>query len=341
MRRMLVMVVGATLAVSAVGARGQDAAKASDTDEVGELAAANDLELKGKTPFHLGMTFQLYDLEAKPKETGSFETWWAAPGSWRNVVHLAGLNEDGSAPEGADAALVRDSYLVRQLLESAVHPVPKVQAAEEMTTRTLKFGKIQLDCTGPKASALQAMNAQAATLCVVPQTTDLLILQGLGGKEILVRPRTGKFHDTYVALELRVGYLGRDAITGKLSIMQDFDPATSEVKLPPPASEAALPSGEAGHIPAQVMAGRRVHFVQPEYPDMAKIQHLSGVVLLGAVIGTDGAIQKLAAIASTDALFTDAAMKAVRQWKYSPYLLNGEPTEVDTTITVNFALRQY
>jgi len=87
------------------------------------------------------MTFQLYDLKGMVAETGSFETWWAAPGSERTVVHLDGLNEDGSAPAGADAVLVRDSYLVRQLLESAVHPVPKMQAAEEMTTRKLKYGK--------------------------------------------------------------------------------------------------------------------------------------------------------------------------------------------------------
>jgi periplasmic protein TonB len=44
-------------------------------------------------------------------------------------------------------------------------------------------------------------------------------------------------------------------------------------------------------------------------------------------------------IASTDPVFIDAAMQSVKQWKYSPYLLNGEPTEIDTSITVNFGIR--
>ncbi len=334
MRWMRAVSVGLVLSGFAAGALAQGDAQAASADAWGKLLAANNLDLKGNTPFHLGMTFQLYDLKGKAAETGSFETWWAAPGSERTVVHLAGLNEDGSAPAGADAVLVRDSYLVRQLLASAVHPVPQLKATEEMTTGHLKLGKTQLDCTGPKGSVLQAMDAQAATLCVGPQTTDLVILQGLGGKEVLVRPRTGKFHDIYVALELQIGYLGRDAITGKLSIMQLFDPEKSDVKL-------ATPTGsKPGGVPISggVIAGHRMKFTQPEYPMEAKMQHMSGSVLLSAIIAEDGSVERLVPIASSDPMFTDAAMQAVKKWNYSPYLLNGQPTEVDTTITVNFAM---
>jgi TonB family protein len=335
MRRMLVVVAWVMLSVSAVGAWAQEAAPAPAVDDWGKLVAANNLDVKGNTPFHLAMTFQLYDLDGKATKTGTFEEWWAAPGSEKIVVHLPGLNEDGSASEGSDAALVRDSYLVRQLLESAIHPVPAaLRVAEGMTTKTVKFGKIPLDCTAPEASALQAMNVQPATLCMAPQTTDLLILQGLGGKESLLRARTGKFHDTYVALELRIGYLGRDAVTGKLTIMQDFDPAKSDVKL-------AAPTGsKPGAVTASggVIAGHRIKFTEPEYPMVAKMGHLSGSVLLHAVIGKDGSVERLVPIASTAPMFTDAAIQAVKKWIYRPYLLNSEPTEVDTTITVNFAL---
>lgn len=62
------------------------------------------------------------------------------------------------------------------------------------------------------------------------------------------------------------------------------------------------------------------------------------MVVLGGVIGTDGAIKTLTLIASTAVMFTDAAMKAVKQGRYSPSLLNGVPAEVHTTITVTFAL---
>ncbi len=62
----------AMLSVSAVGARAQ----ATDADQWGSLVAANDLDLKGNTPFHLAMTVQLYDMNGKPAETGSVEERW-------------------------------------------------------------------------------------------------------------------------------------------------------------------------------------------------------------------------------------------------------------------------
>lgn len=332
MRRMVVAVVGVVLALGAVGLRAQT----PDTDTWAKLIAANDLDLKGNQPFHLGMTLQLYDLQGKPTETGSFEEWWAAPGSERTVVHLAGLNEDGTAPEGADAALVRDSYLVRQLMQSAAHPVPTAgNATQELVTRTQKFGKTPLECTSPKGSDRDDMNAKPGTICVAPHTTDAMVLLGLGGKESLLRARTGKFHDTYVALDLRLGYLGQDAIAGKLTIMQAFDPAKSDVKLP--LSTGPKPGAVA--VTGEVIAGHRIKFTEPAYPMAAKMQHIGGTVVLSAIIGKDGSVERLVPIARTAPMFSDAAMDGVKKWTYLPYLLNGEPTEVDTTITVNFAIK--
>jgi TonB family protein len=361
MRQMLTVVMGVVLIASAAGVRAQGDAQATSADEWGKLVAANNLDIKGNAPFDLAMTFQTYGMDGKPTETGTVEEWWGAPGSRRVEVHLAGLNEDGSAPEGAAPALVRDAYLVRQLLEAAVDPVPLApmasrllatrngepvaetrmsgsQAIGEMTKQSVKFGKVKLDCTAPKLSSKEMdMNAIPATMCVEPQTVDVLILEGLGGKEAVVRAGTGKFRDTFVALNLRVIYMGRDAITGKLTTMRTFDPATSAVKLP----EVMAPkvSGpENAHVAGGVIDGNRIAFVEPAYPEMAKMQHLSGSVLLGAVIGKDGAIRSLAPLASTDRMFTDSATTAVKRWRYKPYLLNGEPVEVDTTITINFAL---
>jgi TonB family protein len=337
MRWMLTMAVGTMLSVSAAGVRAQ----APDVDEIGELVAANNLEVKGNTPFHLTMTFQLFDMQGKPKETGSLEEWWAAPGSSRLMVHLAGLNEDGSAPAGTDPVVVRDAYLVRDLVGLAVRPVVGWQrTGETLKDETQKFGKVSLRCLTPSMLHGSTLGPRGgpATLCRDPQTENLRVVMDSNGSRMEFRNSIGKFHGTYVGLGLEISLLGQSAITGKVTALQSFDPVTAEVKLPPPASDAASPGGEAKHIPAAVMAGKRVHFAEPSYPYMAKTRHLSGGVLLGAVIGKDGAIQTLTPIASTDAMFTDAAMTAVQQWRYSPYLLNGEPTEVDTTITVNFRI---
>lgn len=77
--------------------------------------------------------------------------------------------------------------------------------------------------------------------------------------------------------------------------------------------------------------------VQPVYPNQALTMHTQGVVQLQANIGKDGSITNLKVL-SGDSVLAKAAVDAVRQWKYKPYYLNGEPVEIQTQVTVNFKL---
>ncbi len=87
--------------------------------------------------------------------------------------------------------------------------------------------------------------------------------------------------------------------------------------------------------PSVLSEGLLLRRVEPIYPRPASIIRLQGVVKLQAVISKDGTIQSLNVI-SGHPLLVSAAVDAVRQWRYRPYILNGEPVEVDTFITVNF-----
>jgi len=86
-----------------------------------------------------------------------------------------------------------------------------------------------------------------------------------------------------------------------------------------------------------VVAGLVIRKVQPNYPQLAKTARVQGNVQLAALIGKDGTIQNLHVL-SGHPLLTQAALDAVKQWRYKPYILNGEPVEVDTQITVIFSL---
>ncbi len=99
----------------------------------------------------------------------------------------------------------------------------------------------------------------------------------------------------------------------------------------------ARPLQGPARVSGGVMAGSIVTKVQPVYPSDAKSAHITGSVIMHAIIGTDGAISSLEVI-SGPAELRDSALEAVRQWIYKPYLLNGVPTEVDTTITVNYSM---
>ena len=77
--------------------------------------------------------------------------------------------------------------------------------------------------------------------------------------------------------------------------------------------------------------------MQPIYPPLARQARVQGVVELRAIISKAGMIENLVVVRGHPMLAT-AAIEAVRQWRYRPYLLNNEPIEVETEITVNFVL---
>jgi protein TonB len=86
-----------------------------------------------------------------------------------------------------------------------------------------------------------------------------------------------------------------------------------------------------------VTQGLLLRKIQPNYPPLARQARIQGSVLLQAEISKDGSIQNLRLI-SGHPMLAPAAIEAVKQWKYKPYILNGEPVEVETQITVNFTL---
>lgn len=90
-------------------------------------------------------------------------------------------------------------------------------------------------------------------------------------------------------------------------------------------------------ISGGVMAGLVATKVDPVYPAEAKTNRLEGSVVLSAKIGPDGTVQDLQAISGPGVL-RQPALDAVRQWTYRPYLLNGNPVAVLTTVTINFHL---
>jgi protein TonB len=141
-----------------------------------------------------------------------------------------------------------------------------------------------------------------------------------------------------------------------------------EEEAPPPVTAAGVVGGVPGGIPGGQMGGviggiisstpvavpkavtpQRVRVsqgvtqglllrrIQPNYPPLARQARIQGSVLLQAEISKDGSIENLHLI-SGHPMLAPAAIEAVKQWKYKPYVLNGEPVEVETQITVNFTL---
>lgn len=104
------------------------------------------------------------------------------------------------------------------------------------------------------------------------------------------------------------------------------------------AAAQTVPSHSPVVVAGKVMDGMATRKVPPIYPPWAKQSRTQGAVILHAIINEKGVVESLEVQSSPHPSLSDAAIEAARQWRYRPYLLNGSPVEVDTTITINFKM---
>jgi periplasmic protein TonB len=126
-------------------------------------------------------------------------------------------------------------------------------------------------------------------------------------------------------------------ITAVGPVLRDMVERRAAIEPPPP----ELPPPPPSTGPLRVSNLERadlLHQVRPVYPPLAKQAHVQGIVILEATIAKDGSVRD-ARIVSGHPLLTNAAKEAVEQWTYKPFILNGEPIEVITTVTVTFTLQ--
>ena len=115
-------------------------------------------------------------------------------------------------------------------------------------------------------------------------------------------------------------------LSGVVTNAQQTDP-------PPAPAKKITRIRQGGNITAKML----IHKVQPKYPGEAIEKRIAGTVRLHVIIAHDGSVAQMEVI-SGDPVLVKSALDAVRQWRYRPTLLNGEPVEVDTTIDVIFSL---
>jgi len=107
--------------------------------------------------------------------------------------------------------------------------------------------------------------------------------------------------------------------------------------------EAHLPAKEAVvvqpqlKVPADAMERRIIHRVMPEYPELARRAGVQGTVVLETVVSVEGSVTQVKSVSGPEAL-SQAAMDAVRWWRYEPYSVNGQPATVETTVAIDFRL---
>jgi TonB family protein len=206
----------------------------------------------------------------------------------------------------------------------------------------------------PLAAAEKKLQGQVWVRLHISETGDVEVVDVLSGDPILAaaavsaikkwkfKPYIKNGHPVKVLYKMPMDFALRENVKdtpmpGENSSVASGDKNPADASSQPPNANN-LAGTKQVRISQGVSTGLLLHKVQPIYPYEAMRNHVQGTVLLRAVIDKNGRISSLQPISGPKEL-TAAAIGAVEQWRYRPYLLEGEPVEVETQITVNFQLR--
>lgn len=229
--------------------------------------------------------------------------------------------------DSTSAATMKAFSVLNSSLADAVDPSASACVKSYAVYQTCKAGDSPTTCgQAPTCSVTSKVPLMSGVQFIFPPGVDVasLVPHGVtmdGNQEVKI-----------VKGDALPPASGAMSATGQGLIFEGKGPS-SAITRPP-----LITRSDAKRVSGGVMQGLRTNFVQPAYPPAAKAAKMSGVVVMTAVIGKDGSVKSLEIASCTNPVFNKAAMDAVSQWKYKPYMLNGEPAEVMTTITVNFAI---
>jgi TonB family protein len=328
----------AFLAVVTVQLYGEDTAVLAERLRLaGELTS---LDAASVRPWHLKLDVQLFDENGKPSEQGTVEEWWASPSLYRVV--FTSPSHTGTELRNGDgyyrtAGGGTGGYQLDLMRRQVVHPMPPEDETRtgKLEVKTESFGKVKLECVmvGEEIRGVSYMPYGLFPMyCMDPGESSLRLTYNFGN-QVIVRNKMGKFLEKIVSTEVTANTGGKTSASAKVTALQtmpltaaDFVPGSDLEKLGEGPTQVA----------AGVMAGYKIKGPNPVYPAAAKQNHVSGTVVMRAMIGRDGLIHRLKLVSYPDGDLAISALAAVRLWAYKPYMLNGETTEVDTPITVHY-----
>jgi TonB family protein len=309
----------------------------------------NAAELK---PWHLKATYQLYDLKGKPAEQGTWEYWWVAPKVYRNSWTRAGAER--TEWRSSDGKLYRKEsglalkYFERNIGMSVFPSLPSKSLLDagkmRLELKTIPVGTGQLACVTsimqliadgkPKTAGpgLPAYNCFDASNLVLRTAYSNQVRTDFG--------RIVKTQGRYLARDVAISIGKQTAFSLTVNSIDGIDAANPALT---PAADATVvyeeaPKADVIPLADDVAVGMLVKKAAPVYPMIAKAAHVQGVVVLAATIGKDGKIHNLEVLGTPSSLLTGSAVDAVKSWEYKPYLLNGEPVEVESVIDVTYKL---
>jgi TonB family protein len=295
-------------------------------------------------PWHLRASYQTYDPSGNPASDASYEYWWVSPKVYRSTWSRGGSSHsewytaDGrkfQKDEGEGPHLFKTDFPAQLLT-----PLPEEAEVESkenhLERQMIRAGKVKVPCVDVVENPTAKLpNYHVRSRYCFDPANPILIAKTIHNGIGVTYGDFAQFQGRNLSRLFVERVDDRDLLTAKVNAVGRIDAA--DAIFTPPADAKPDGAGSLG-IPAKVMQGARIGGPVPEYPEKAKAVHLTGSVMIEAVIGKDGKIHDLQVVSSPGALLSESASKAVSRWEYKPYLMNGEAVEVRTTIFVTYAM---
>jgi TonB family protein len=312
----------------------------SDPKELMLLAAkTNGLTGDDVKPWHLKATWKMLDEQGGITDQGTYEEYWVSPTKYKRTFAGSSFTK---TVFGTDKGILLTGPedappdLVDVISHQIVRPMQSLRAImdESIDFQQHEFENSKLVC-------LSMMDAEESpfgpTWCLDADRPVLRIKYLSQGLRVSY-DNIFKFQSRLIAGDLQAVQQEKMVFTTHLSSIEALA-AIDEANFIP-SSDAIPPKLRTNHISAEVTPGFILYKVAPDYPPEAKAAHVTGTVVLQATIAKDGRLRN-PRVLNGPARLQQAALDAVEQWVYRPYLLNDEPIEIETTINVTFTLGKH
>jgi TonB family protein len=300
-------------------------------------AKVNGLSGASPLPWHLRVSYQIFDDKGHSKDSGLYEEFWVSDKKYKRSYTSPNFTQSDFA---TDRGLYRsgnqswpgpEEIMVRTELIDPISSALNLSGFR-LESKRRSVDKVNLQCVTLKADWIFLNND---AYCFQPDKPILRLTNAGGGRSYTLHNDILLFQGHFLARNIRVMNAGKPSLVLHIESIEE-EPTVNDSDLAPPPDAALIPTGKLA-IPEKTMTVLLLRQVPPHYPDNAKANHIAGTVVLQITIGKDGHVTDAQAISGPNEL-RKASIDAVLKWEYRPFLIAGEPTEVETTLPITFTL---
>ena len=313
-------------------------------------------------PWHLTYNYRLLDDEGKPGSEGKVEFWWSAQTyriTWTKsgTVSSEWHTSDGKTLTEVTGAGI--SSMEHRLSSAVFFTYPKIQEYETGNWRlklaTLNTSGSTFFCAAVVSAQSEAnfrgdsLDGVGTAYCFNGQAPVLLFTL-MNHTIVNIYSEIQSFQNHNVARHIDIAYTGTKKLAADMAEYQEITADDAAFTPSPEAKELGVESRRISILPgppvnaapgtlyisSDIASRMLLEKVSPIYPPDAQAAHAAGTVLIKAQIGKDGKIEDAEVVSSPHPSLSTAALDAVRQWRYRPYVLNGQTVVAHTQISVIF-----